>query len=149
MKTIKLENKDISPAILFLKSLSMIGQPTRGKQKFVERLVEKNNEYLEQEKEVIKRYAKTDEEGNLELSEDGRFDWKDEITDQEKYSLSEEREELSAEIAEISFVEYSNKYEALFEVLDNWQEPITPEYSYIYDKLMDQYEANEETKEEK
>jgi len=145
MKTIKLENQDLFQAVLFLKSLHLKGNATRGKQKFIERLVEKNNEYGTQEKELLKPYSKVDEDGQLVISE-GRYELKEEVTKEEKEQLLKEREELNKEIAEISFVEYSSKYEALFGVLDDWQEPIAPEHSFIYDKLMDKYEENEEGK---
>lgn len=147
MKIIKLQNKDLSPAILFLKSLPLKGKATRGKQKFIERLVEKNKELAKQEEEVIKPYALLDQEENIILKE-GSFDFKEDTTAEEKAQFVNERNELMEEVAEISFVEYSEKYEALFAILDDWQEPIAPEYSFIYDKLMDEYEANEDKKEE-
>lgn len=145
MKVIKLENKDLTPAVLFLKSISMKGKATRGKQKFIERLVEKNKEFLDQEKELIKPHVVLDDNDEIVIKE-GNFEFKEDATADEKEILSKEREELQEEVAEISFAEYSTKYESLFKVLDDWDKDIDPNYSYIYDKLMDEYEANEEEK---
>lgn len=147
MKSIELQNKDLAPAIMFLKSLSMGGKATRGKQKFIERLIEKNKEYAKNEEEVVKPYCSIDAEGKLVII-DNHFQLKEDLVEEDKEKMAIERNELSEEVAEISFGEYSGKYEALFMALDDWQESIAPEYSFIYDKLMDEYEATEDKKKE-
>lgn len=146
MKSIKLQNQDLTPATLFLKSLSVNGKATRGKQKFIERLIEKNKEYATQEQDILKPYCRLDESGELIVLENGAIEFKEDTTVDQKEQLVKDREELNQEDAEISFVEHSSKYEALFQTLENWESPIEPEYSFIYDKLMDQYELNEEEK---
>lgn len=143
MKVIRLKNNDLVSAILFMKSLAMEGRPTRGKQKFVERLIEKNNEFFDQEKELVKPYCELDGDENP-IIEGNNYLLKEDISDEEKEQMGKQRKELAEEIAEISFVEYSNKYEALFETLSEWPKEIAAEYSYIYDVLMDEYERKEE-----
>lgn len=145
MKVIKLKNSDLVAAALFLRSLALGGKPTRGKQKFLERLMEKNNEFFDQEKEVVKKYCQTNEKDEP-LIKDNNYVLKEGLSDEDKEKMKAERSELMNETAEISFVEYSEKYEALFKALVEWPEKIEPEHSYIYDVLMDEYENNEEEK---
>lgn len=143
MKTIKLKNNELTEAIIFLKSIGLVGAPTRGKQKMINRLVEKNKEFLKEESDLIKEYAEVGEDGELIIN-DNNFVFLESVTKEQKEQLAEARKELQDEIAEVAFTEYSSKYEALFKALQEYDKEIEPRFSYIYDMLLDAYEVNEE-----
>lgn len=147
MKTIKMRNIDVVPVFNFLGDLELVGQASRGRTKFNSRLEEKNKEYLEDLKVIQKEYFEVDEAGELKQKDDKLIPL-DNLTDEDKKALNERVKELQEETVEVSFTEYSIKYEAMFKKLDKWEEPLKGQDAYSYDLLMTAYEENEEKEKE-
>ena len=146
MKKIKLENKMIVPVFQFLQEAVLTGNSTRGRNQFMKRLEEKSKDFNDALTEIRKEYFKVDKEGEL-VVENGNFVFKDSIN---KKELEEKIKALNEEELEIHFGEYSMKYNALFEALDNYDQPLSGQDALGYNELMDAYEANEDKiKEEK
>ena len=147
MKTIKMRNIDVVPVFNFLDEIELVGKATRGRTKFLSRLEEKNKEYLEDLKVIRKEYFEVDEAGELKVDDDGNLTFLDNITDEDKKVLNERVLELQEETVEVSFTEYSTKYEAMFKDLDNLEIPLKGQKAYAYDLLMTAYEENEKENE--
>lgn len=141
MKTIKIKNTNTAPIHNFLNGLELSGKASRGRTKFIKRLEEKNKEFLEDLEALQKEYFKTDENGGLIADENGKLTFKDEL-DFEEYN--DKYKEIQDEEVEISFGEYSTKFEALFTALDNLDIPLSGQDADLYDTLMTAYEAEEE-----
>lgn len=147
MKTIKMKNLDVVPVFKFLGDLELVGQASRGRTKFNSRLEEKNKEFNEDLTEIRKDYFETDEGGELKTDGD-KFIFLENVDDNDKKVLEHRLLDLQNEEAEISFAEYSTKYEALFKALDKWEEPLKGQEAYAYDLLMTGYEENEDKNKE-
>ena len=147
MKTIKMRNIDVVPVFNFLDEIELVGKATRGRTKFLSRLEEKNKEYLEDLKVIRKEYFEVDEAGELKVDGEGNLTFLDNITDEDKKVLNERVLELQEETVEVSFTEYSTKYEAMFKDLDNLEIPLKGQDAYAYDLLMTAYEENEKENE--
>ncbi|WP_277631405.1 DUF1617 family protein [Atopococcus tabaci] len=145
MKTIKLKNNEVVPVFNFLQELELVGQASRGRTKFNKRLEEKNKEFNEDLTEIRKDYFEVDEAGEL-VVKDNKFQPKEDMTDEQKKELKDRVKELEEEEVEVSFSEYSKKYEALFEALDKLDVPLKGQDAFAYDQLMTAYEENEEEK---
>lgn len=138
-----MKNSDVVPVFNFLDEVELVGKATRGRTKFNSRLEEKNKEYLEDLKVIRKEYFEVDEAGELKVDDDGNLTFLDNITDKDKKVLNERVLELQEETVEVSFTEYSTKYEAMFKDLDNLEIPLKGQEAYAYDLLMTAYEENE------
>lgn len=145
MKTIKLKNVEVVPVFNFLQEVELVGQASRGRTKFNKRLEEKNKEFNEDLTEIRKDYFEVDEAGEL-VVKDNKFQPKEDMTDEQKKELKDRVKELEEEEVEVSFSEYSKKYEALFEALDQLDVPLKGQDAFAYDQLMTAYEENEEEK---
>lgn len=143
MKVIKMKNSDVVPVFNFLKDVELVGQASRGRTKFNSRLEEKNKEYMEDLKVIQKEYFELDEAGELKQKDDHLIPLEN-LTDEDKQVLNERVQELQDEIIEVSFAEYSTKYEAMFKKLDKLDAPLKGQNAYAYDLLMTAYEENEE-----
>lgn len=147
MKSIKLKNHLMIPVFALLKDAKLKNQASRGRNKFLKRLEEKNKEFNDELTEIRKEFFQVDEQGDLKV-EDGHFIFKEEVEgDPEmKEDLDKRVKELHEETFEISFAEYSTKYEALFEALEHLDEELSGDKALAYDELMDAYENTEEEK---
>lgn len=149
MKSIELKNGSIVRVFNLLQKLSLRGQASRGRTKFQKRLQEKEEEYITEKQEIQKKYIQLDEAGEFVVLEDGvSSPLRDNLTREEKEKFLETLEELKRDVFEISFTEYSSKFEAMFEALDSLEMDLSGEDAEAYDELMDAYEANEEKLEE-
>lgn len=147
MKSIKLKNNLMVAVFTLLKEAKLKNQASRGRNKFLKRLEEKNKEFNDELTEIRKEFFQVDDNGKLK-AEDGKFVFKDEVEEHPelKEELNNRVKELENEEFEISFAEYSNKYEALFEALENFDEELSGDKALAYDELMDAYENTEEEK---
>ena len=147
MKIIKIKNIEVIPVFNFLKDVELVGQASRGRSKFNSRLEEKNKEYLEDLQTIQKDYFEVDKDGNLRQDGDKLIPLET-LTEEDKKTLNERVADLQQEIAEVSFTEYSTKYEAMFKELDKLEIPLKGQDAYAYDLLMTAYEENEEKEKE-
>lgn len=145
MKSIKLKNNLMIPVFALLKDAKLKNQASRGRNKFLKRLEEKNKEFNDELNEIRKEFFQVDERGELK-SEEGRFIFKEEVDDNQESieDLNKRVKELEEETFEISFAEYSTKYEALFEALEHLDEELSGDKALAYDELMEAYENIEE-----
>jgi len=141
MKTIKLKNKFMVVVFTLLKEAKLKNQASRGRNKFLKRLEEKNKEFNDELTEIRKDYFQVDEEGNLKTEND-RFIFKDEVSDEAKTEMNDRLKALEDEEFEVSFAEHSTKYESLFSALSHLDEELSGDKAVAYDELMDAYEAN-------
>lgn len=135
------------PVFTLLKEAKLKNLASRGRNKFLKRLEEKNKEFNDELTEIRKDFFQLDEDGKLKV-EEGKFIFKEEVEEYPrlKEDLNKRVKELEEEIFEISFAEYSTKYEALFEALENLDEELSGDKALAYDELMDAYESIEEEK---
>lgn len=135
------------PVFTLLKEAKLKNLASRGRNKFLKRLEEKNKEFNDELTEIRKDFFQVDEKGELK-SEDGQFIFKEEVDEHPelKDDLNKRVKELGEEAFEISFAEYSTKYEALFEALEHLDEELSGDKALAYDELMDAYETIEEEK---
>jgi len=142
MKTIKLKNESIHRVLNLLEKVSMKNKASRGKIKFMKKLQEKDEELLEGRMDLQKEYFLQDEHGDFIVGEDNSLVYKDEGSQNKKDEFVSRLVELMHEKFEISFSEYAEKFEAMFEVLDNLDMELL-EDALAYDELMDAYENND------
>lgn len=145
MKTLKIKNRYIIVVSNLLNEINLKNQASRGRNKLIDRLVEKSKEFQEDLTEIRKEYFQVGEDGNLK-AEDGRLVFKEDITEEDIEALNKSVEELQEESFEIAFVEHSKKYEALFDALNHLDEELSGEKALAYDVLLDAYEENGEEK---
>lgn len=150
MKTIKLKNILLVPVFTLLRDGDFKNQASRGRTKFTKRLEEKNKEFNEALTEIRKEYFEVDENGELKTDGD-MYIFNESVIEhpEKKRELNKRIKELEEEEFEISFVEHSKKYEALFNSLENFDEKLSGDKALAYDELMDAYESNENNEEEK
>lgn len=141
MKTIKLKNNLMVAVFTLLKEAKLKNLASRGRNKFLKRLEEKNKEFNDELTEIRKDFFQAEDDGKLK-AEDGKFIFKPEVEEHPelKEDLNKRIKELENEEFEISFAEYSNKYEALFEALEHLDEDLSGDKALAYDELMDAYE---------
>lgn len=145
MKILSIENRLIVSIYTLLNKLELRGKASRGRSKLMARLVEKEKEFLNAKADIQKDYFAINGQGEFVVDGD-MFVYKEGITPKEKNELVERLDELQNEKFEISFAEYSDKYNALFDELENLDMLLTGEDAIAYDELMDAYDRNEEEK---
>lgn len=150
MKTIKLKNILLVPVFTLLRDGDFKNQASRGRTKFTKRLEEKNKEFNEALTEIRKEYFEVDENDELKIDGD-MYVFKEEVEENPelKEDLNKRIKELEEEEFEVSFVEHSKKYDAMFKALEKFDEELSGDKALAYDELMDAYEANENNEEEK
>ncbi len=144
-KKITLSNKEVLDAYKFLQNLTLSAKASRGRSKLLKRLEEKNKEFNDDLKELQNQYFDTEEDGSFKTAH-GQMLFKEEITNDDKVEYFKAYDELFKDEVVIEFGEYSKKYEDLFDGLETLTQEISGENANIYDKLLDEYEANKEEK---
>ena len=149
MKTIKLENSLLIPVFTFLQNINLkANKASRGRTQLLKRLEEKSKEFNESLTEIRKEYFEVDGDSELVVNK-GKYKFKDEENKKAlEVELNDKVEKLNKEHFEIQFGEYSAKYDALFEALDNLEIELSGQEAFAYNELMDAYETNEDKKEE-
>ena len=130
---IKIENKYLTAVNNLLFNLKLKGKQTRARSKFLKLVLKKIEEFNEDEKTLVKEYAKLDKDGEPIVNGD-RYD----IEDLKGYGKAVK--ELNDEVAIISGSEYVNSFEELKTVLDNLDIELEGADALAYDLLMDAFE---------
>src|SRR5699024_7529576 len=138
---------DVVPVFNFLDEIELVGKATRGRTKFLSRLEGKNRVYLEDLKVIRKEYFEVDEGGELKVDGEGNLTFLDNVTDEDKKILNKRVLELQEGTVEVSFTEYSTKYEAMFKDIDKVEIPLKGQKADEYDVVMTAYEENEKENE--
>lgn len=140
MKKIRMKNESLVRVFNLLQSASLKNRASLGKIKFMKKLQEKEQDLTEAKNIIQKNYFKLDENGEFVIEGD-HYVMKDEITEDQKKEFAAKLEELLFEEFEISFVEYSDKYEAMFEALEKLDKELVGEEALAYFDLMEAYES--------
>ena len=74
---IKIEKAKLAPIINLLYDLSLRGKQSRHRTKFIKLLHERNEEYREDIKQLLKEHCHLDENGEPKIKEDNTYDVKD------------------------------------------------------------------------
>lgn len=142
MKKLTFENSSLVVLLEFLDKVELKPKASRGSRQLLKRLLEKYNEFQEDLKAIRKDYFQMDAEEDEFIQENGVLLYKLGITEANKEEADQKVEELMKEKVEISFAEYSSKYETLFKGLDELDMTLSGEDAFAYDALMEAYENN-------
>lgn len=146
MRKLILKNKVMVPVFEFLQNLELnASKASRGRTQLIKRIEEKSKEFDDSLMDIKKKYFELDENGEL-IVNDGFYKYLDGV---DKEKERKESEELSEEMFEIHFGEYSTKYDSLFKELDNLDIMLSGTKAFAYNELMEAYEENENKEVEK
>jgi hypothetical protein len=137
-KTIKLQNADLVPVGNFLGKLKLKKKASRGRTKLIKLLEAKNKEYNEDREEIRDPYFEHDDKGER-VTKDNAYVLKD-LT--KGADLNKELTELAKEKAVVEFTEYSEKFQALYDALTNYQYELADADAVLYDLVLDELENN-------
>ena len=128
---LKIKNKNIESIYKIFSELPITKmKANRGRAKFLKKLEEKFNNFIEDRKEILELYVEFDEEGKP-ISNDGKLKFKENCIEQD---LIKDIDELANELVTIQSGEYSTRYIEDLEVQLSAQEII------LLDELLEQYE---------
>lgn len=139
MKKVRMKNESLVRVFNFLQSISLKNRASLGKIKFMKKLQEKEQDLTEARTIIQKNYFKLDENDEFVIK-DEHYLMKEDITEDQKKEFAAKLEELMFEEFEISFVEYSDKYDAMFEALESLDKELDGEEALAYFDLMEAYE---------
>lgn len=140
---IKIENQKLAPAINLLYSLSLKGQQSRHRTKFIRLLQDKLKEFGEEEKEVVKEHANLDKDGKPKTLEEGT---KWDIKDGELDAFVKDKEELYKETRVIDGGDNQVVMQTIKKVLSECQKEFSGQEADIYDYLCEAFEKVESAK---
>jgi hypothetical protein len=129
-------------AVEFLYNLTLKGKQSRHRSRFVKAMQEKWKQVVEEEQELLKEYAGTDEEGNPNKKEDGSFDVKD------VKGFKEQQKELFDELFVIEGGDATGYLKTVKEILLGYDGEVSGKDAEVYDYLYEVFENSDENKEE-
>lgn len=137
-KILNFKNNQIESMVDMLSNLSISGKASRGRSKLKEKLIAKLKEYNDEVEEARDPYFVKDKDGER-IVKDKKYVYKDNV---DKKELGKTLAEIGEEQASVEFTEYSEKFKALYESLDNYGLNLSGKDADCYDLLMDQLEDN-------
>lgn len=135
-----LKNHEIVKALNFLSGLKISANQTRPATKLIQLLDEVLRGVQESQQALIEAYGKRDEENNLIQVDQGKAH---EINPEYEKEYNEGIQQLLHEEVVIDGGPFVKIIEQLPEVLANYDEKIDSKDAYIYDRLMDEFEKEE------
>lgn len=142
-KTLTFKNEELSAIGNFLGTLSLKNKASRGRTKLIKLISAKNDEYIEERKDVLEPFIKKDEAGkDVEGSTPGSVVLIEEKQDEANTAIRE----IDEESAVIEFTEYSEKMKALYDAIVDYPTEFSNQDAAAYDLLMDQLESVFENK---
>jgi len=136
-KTLTFKNEELAAIGNLLGTLSLKNKASRGRTKLIKLVSAKNDEYIEERKDVLEPFIKKDEAGkDVEGSTPGSVVLIEEKQDEATAAINE----IDEESAVIDFTEYSEKMKALYESISDYSGELSDTDATIYDLLMDQLE---------
>ena len=133
---LSLKNQELAPVINFLTALELSPKASRCRSKLVKKLMEKYEEYVDDEKALFEKYGKRDENDELLKSEEGVYKLVEETS---AVCLAEQQSLIDEEVA-INLDEIKDKVKFLVSKLDKLDVKFAGNDAVIYDVLMDQLE---------
>ena len=137
-KILNFKNNQLEAMVDMLSNLSISGKASRGRSKLKNKLIDKLEEYNDEAEEARDPFFIKDENGKRKFEND-RFILKNE---DEREKLASVLDEIGDEQASVEFTEYSEKFKALYESLDNYDRDLAGKDADCYDILMDELENN-------
>ncbi|MBV6373083.1 hypothetical protein IGJ74_001824 [Enterococcus sp. AZ009] len=135
-----LKNHEVVKALNFLSGLKLNANQTRPATKLIHLLDEVLQEIQRSQFELIELYGKRDEENNLVQLENGKSH---EIDPDHAEDYAREVDLLLNEEVVIDGGPFVKIIEQLPSILENYEEKIDNAEAYIYDRLMDEFEKEE------
>lgn len=136
-KTLTFKNEELAAIGNFLGTLSLKNKASRGRTKLIKLISAKNDEYIEERKDVLEPFIKKDEAGNsVEGDTPGSVVLIEEKQDEANAAINE----IDEESAVIEFTEYSEKMKALYDAIVDYPTEFSNQDAMAYDLLMDQLE---------
>lgn len=137
-KTLTFKNAELAAIGNFLGTLSLKNKASRGRTKLIKLVSAKNDEYIEERKDVLEPFIKKDEAGNnVEGDTPGSVVLIKEKTGEANAAINE----IDNESAVIEFTEYSEKMKALYDAIVDYPSEFSDQDATAYDLLMDQLET--------
>ncbi|WP_413525884.1 DUF1617 family protein [Latilactobacillus curvatus] len=141
-KTLAFKNEELSAIGNFLGTLSLKNKASRGRTKLIKLISAKNDEYIEERKDVLEPFIKKDEAGN---SVEGDTPGSVVLIEEKQDEATAAIKEIDEESAVIEFTEYSEKMKALYDAIVDYPTEFSNQDAAAYDLLMDQLEMVFET----
>ena len=133
---LSLKNKELAPIINFLSAVELSPKASRCRSKLVKKLLEKHTELKEDLEEIIEKFGKRDDNGEIIRLENGNVDFSEDT----KEEGIKEQEELLYEEISINLDEIKKKVKFLVTNLDQLDAKLSGYDAEIYDLLMDKLE---------
>ncbi|MDQ7160091.1 DUF1617 family protein [Lactococcus lactis] len=133
---LSLKNKELAPIINFLSAVELSPKASRCRSKLVKKLLEKHTELKDDLEEIIEKFGKRDDNGEIIRLENGNV----EFSEDTKEEGVKEQEELFDEEISINLDEIKKKVKFLVTNLDQLDTKLSGYDAEIYDMLMDQLE---------
>lgn len=113
----------------------------RGKAKLLNKLTEKDTEYVEFRKDILKNYTELDEKGELKVDENNNFKL---LKNVDITKLNNDLQELDNEDVVFESGEYSNRFNDFLEALSESDLDYDTQEIILIDKILDEYESKGE-----
>jgi len=133
---LSLKNKELAPIINFLSAVELSPKASRCRSKLVKKLLEKHTELKEDLEDIIEKFGKRDDNGEIIRLENGNVDFSEDT----KEEGIKEQEELLYEEISINLDEIKKKVKFLVTNLDQLDTKLSGYDAEIYDLLMDKLE---------
>lgn len=133
---LSLKNKELAPIINFLSAVELSPKASRCRSKLVKKLLEKHAELKEDLEEIIEKFGKRDDKGEIIRLENGNVEFSEDTKEQG----IKEQEELFDEEISINLDEIKKKVKFLVTNLDQLDTKLSGYDAEIYDMLMDKLE---------
>ena len=126
-----LKNKELVPAVNFLQSLSLKASDSRHRSKFVKEISKGIEDLSQSEQELLSEIGLLNEKGEV-----------DETNQELVKDYNKAREDLLAEEVVLDGGIHAKSLENLLEILNNLEIELSGIDAEIYDRLLDEFEAN-------
>lgn len=134
-----LTNQDLQPFLTVLETMTVTQMAAnRGRAKLLRHVRSKLDEYITDERDLLRDYVVLDDTGQPLLNETGNFT----LRDPKQYSeINALLDELKDEKVRLEFGEYRERYQAFFTYLLEAVDSFTAEQIIVIDDLLDQFES--------
>ncbi|MDT2858168.1 DUF1617 family protein [Lactococcus lactis] len=133
---LSLKNKELAPIINFLSAVELSPKASRCRSKLVKKLLEKHTELKEDLEDIIEKFGKRDDNGEIIRLENGNVEFSEDTKDQG----IKDQEELFDEEISINLDEIKKKVKFLVTNLDQLDTKLSGYDAELYDLLMDKLE---------
>lgn len=133
---LSLKNKELAPIINFLSEAELSPKASRCRSKLVKKLMEKYEEFSEDEKNLFEKYGERDDDGELIKTDEQKYKL---VPDTAKECLAEQQLLIDEEVM-ITLDEIKEKVKYLVTKLDKLDMKLSGNDAVIYDVIMDKLE---------